>query len=202
MRRQARSQLRTIAFAIAAAIALVVLGICLQTRKPFDGTGSGFRPGGSAGSGGLGDSAVVRPAESGGNVSSGTAAAGKGDESVRNATPSGMAGLFAQLAVSPDEDGCIRGQADLAGDVPEAAAEVLFAYRDRGDCLLAESGYLDLYGDAWGCVIQGEGWVDVCVLRGEADGDASVATVVRMDAAAWATTAAAEGYGLVDEGAG
>lgn len=86
--------------------------------------------------------------------------------------------------------------------MPDAARELLSAYRDRKDCLPAESGYLDLYGDAWGCVIQGDGWVDVCVLRGEAGGDASVATVVRMDAAAWAATATAEGYGLVDEGAG
>lgn len=52
----------------------------------------------------------------------------------------------------------------------EAARGVLSSYRDRGDCLLAWSGELGLLGGAWGCVVHGDGWADVCVVSGSGGG--------------------------------
>lgn len=67
-------------------------------------------------------------------------------------------------------------------DVREAAARVLGERRDAGDCVVARSGYLDLSGRAWGCVLQGSGWVEVVVVSEDADGDGSEVVTVRMDA--------------------
>lgn len=65
--------------------------------------------------------------------------------------------------------------------VTEEAGRVLDGYAAEGDCVVARSGWLDLLGRAWGCVIQGEGWVDVCVVN-EREGGGSEVGVMRMDA--------------------
>lgn len=53
--------------------------------------------------------------------------------------------------------------------VPEAARAALAAYRDEGTCVLAHAGYLDLLGMVWGCVVQGDGWVDICTVSQTGD---------------------------------
>lgn len=58
----------------------------------------------------------------------------------------------------------------------EAAAR-LAAYRDGGQCRLACAGYLDLHGQAWGCVVAGDGWVEVLVVKAAAEGGSSVQTI-------------------------
>lgn len=193
MRRRADKTVRGMVLAIAAVVALVALGVYLQTSPS-----SSFCSEGSAGSDRLGGSDAAGPAGPGAAVPSETEAVGAGQGSGSTQVRE----LFAQLSGQVDEDGCARGEAVFAVDVPEAGAELLSAYRDRKDCLLVRSGYLDLYGEMWGCVVQGDGWVDVCVLRAEESGAGCAATAVRMDAEAWASSAAAEGYGQVDEGAG
>lgn len=65
--------------------------------------------------------------------------------------------------------------------VAEEGVEVLEEYEARGGCVLAQSGYLDLLGRSWGCVIQGEGWVDICVVQEGRDGEGSTLSVIHMD---------------------
>ena len=64
----------------------------------------------------------------------------------------------------------------------EEGREVLERFRSRGDCVLARAGYLDLTGRAWGCVTQGEGWVEICIVREAPDGDGCSVVSWHMDA--------------------
>lgn len=66
------------------------------------------------------------------------------------------------------------------GEVEQVATRLLASYRDGDPCVLASSGYLDLLGSVWGCVVQGDGWVDVCVVSEE--GDMCRTCVMRLDA--------------------
>lgn len=70
--------------------------------------------------------------------------------------------------------------------LPEAAGEVLAEYEAQGNCLLCESGYLDLQGNVWACVIQGDGWVEVQVVKSVDAGQGSELTVAHMEAESWA----------------
>lgn len=67
------------------------------------------------------------------------------------------------------------------GEVGQVATSLLVSYRDRGNCVLASSGYLDLMGSVWGCVVNGGRWVDVCVVSDKGDGTSQVA-VLHLDA--------------------
>lgn len=55
-------------------------------------------------------------------------------------------------------------------DVPEASAEVLEAYAARSDCALGQAGYLDVSGNAWGCVVLGGDWAEICVVSADEEG--------------------------------
>ena len=66
-------------------------------------------------------------------------------------------------------------------ELPDASQELVERYRDRGDCLLRQAGYLDLLGDAWSCVVQGPDWVDVCVVSATSDDVGSVVRVQRLE---------------------
>ena len=75
--------------------------------------------------------------------------------------------------------------AEGAGDaLAEGAIGVLEGYRARGDCALAHAGYLDLAGDVWGCVIQGDGWADIVVVSARGSKEPDVRTV-HLDAHEW-----------------
>lgn len=69
--------------------------------------------------------------------------------------------------------------------VQEAAKEEVLRYRDRSDCVVTQAGYLDLFGRTWGCVIEGCGWVDVCVVSQCQGEQASKVKTVRMEVADW-----------------
>lgn len=57
--------------------------------------------------------------------------------------------------------------------LPEAAADVLRAYREVPTARLALSGYLDIKGDVWGAIVRdGRGWVDLVIVAAD-EGDAS-----------------------------
>lgn len=66
-------------------------------------------------------------------------------------------------------------------DVVSASSEVLETYEGRGDCVLAKAGYLDLLGNTWGCVVQGDEWVDLCVVSQAQEEKGSVVSTWHMD---------------------
>lgn len=70
----------------------------------------------------------------------------------------------------------------MEGSVEQVATRLLASYRDAGDCVLADAGYLDLLGLVWGCVVQGDGWVDVCAVFEGQDASTCVVRVLRFDA--------------------
>ena len=77
------------------------------------------------------------------------------------------------------------------GDVPsplpveQSASELLAEYEDLGTSALVRAGYLDLMGEVWCCVVQGDGWVDVCEVR-PAEGGGSLVLRRRLDSREWA----------------
>ena len=69
---------------------------------------------------------------------------------------------------------------ERSGEVASVAAEVVEAYGGRGDCVLAQSGYLDLAGNVWSCLAYGGDWAEVCVVAGERDGEKCEVRTWRM----------------------
>ena len=96
----------------------------------------------------------------------------------------------APVSVSEVDDESSEGIRLPAGEVttyetglelPDASQELVERYRDRGDCLMRQAGYLDLFGDAWSCVVQGPDWVDLCVVSAASDDAGSVVRVQRLE---------------------
>ena len=77
-------------------------------------------------------------------------------------------------------DGARQTRRESELSLVEEGEKVLEGFRLRGDCIVAQAGYLDLSGKTWACVIQGAGWVELCVIR-EGDGGGSEVTSWRMD---------------------
>lgn len=80
-----------------------------------------------------------------------------------------------------------------AASLEEGASDLLEAYSQQEGCALAQSGYLDMKGQVWGCVVVGQGWADVCMVKqtsSSGEGDASLAQVYcwRIDQASLAET--------------
>ncbi|MBM6774270.1 hypothetical protein [Olsenella profusa] len=75
--------------------------------------------------------------------------------------------------------GVRRRESELG--VTEEAAHVLEERRAAGDCVVTWSGYLDLAGRTWGCVLQGSGWVELAVVREGPGGDGSEVVTLVMD---------------------
>lgn len=110
-----------------------------------------------------------------------------------------------ELASDTLEEVLGPGAAQLVGEgittrlserpLAEEAASVLLGYRDRRDCVLVRAGYLDLMGSVWSCVVEGDRWVEVVVVR-ERDGQGSSVDIAHMDAREWEQ----ELEGLNDEG--
>ena len=66
-------------------------------------------------------------------------------------------------ALSATEGGWSEARHE-SGSLEQVATRLLRSYRDAGSCVLARSGFLDLTGSVWSCVIQGDGWTDVCIV--------------------------------------
>lgn len=79
----------------------------------------------------------------------------------------------------PSDLGFSRRESSLP--LEEEVAWVLERRRQEGNCMVARSGYLDLSGRVWGCVLQGDGWSEVIVVL-EGDGDGCDVLSCRMDA--------------------
>jgi len=69
----------------------------------------------------------------------------------------------------------------VAGDVVSVARQELASYRERG-LVLVESGWLDLSGNVWGCVVFSGAWSEVCLVSGDAGGAWSEVRAVRIAA--------------------
>ena len=67
------------------------------------------------------------------------------------------------------------------GGVEQVATRLLCTYRDTGECVLASAGYLDLLGSVWGCVVEGDGWVEVCLVCEQSQDDACTVSVLHME---------------------
>ena len=68
-----------------------------------------------------------------------------------------------------------------AGSVEQVAVDLLASYRDARDCVLASSGYLDLLGSVWGCVVHGGDWVDVCIVSASGSEGICEVHVMRLE---------------------
>ena len=82
------------------------------------------------------------------------------------------------VGVTSASDVTVRSE---TGEVEQVATRLLTSYRDERDCVLAEAGYLDLLGSVWGCVVQGDQWVDICVIE-QVDEAFCRVHVMRLDA--------------------
>lgn len=102
--------------------------------------------------------------------------------------------VTATLGLVPDSDGAdvAARLEDLAADVGTTvhqedsdeevdvvARSLLGRYQDEGACLLVSAGYLDLLGNVWGCVVEGPGWIDLCIVEKRAQ-EGSTTRSVRL----------------------
>lgn len=72
---------------------------------------------------------------------------------------------------------------ETTDELPQTASDLVCKYRDAKDCVLRSAGYLDVLGNVWSCIVEGPGWVDLCIVN-EGRGGCEV-EVVRMEVADW-----------------
>lgn len=70
---------------------------------------------------------------------------------------------------------------EVARPLRTAAASLMKEYQDRSDCILLEARYLDLLGSIWGFSVEGQGWVDVCIMR-DAGASSTAVEIVHLRA--------------------
>lgn len=131
----------------------------------------------SGGGGGGEGAAGGAETEAAGGEAPGSVLAQDVERVVQGLGDAGAAGATRDALASAEVESRASGRG-----VEEEAACLLEERRRRGDCVLAHAGYLDFLGRTWGCVVQGAGWVELCVVRQGADGTGSEVVVWRMDA--------------------
>ena len=67
-------------------------------------------------------------------------------------------------------------------EVSEEASRLLEERRDRGDCVVVRSGFLDLTGRVWGCVLQGGDWAEILIVSESAAEGGCDVVISRMSA--------------------
>jgi len=108
---------------------------------------------------------------------------GLGDEGKAEADPRGAPVAEGPGGQASDgRGGTSSWHSDLS--LTDQARGMLLAYQERGDCVLAHADYLDLMGRTWGCVVQGEGWVEICLVQ-EASSGGSDVHVTELSASDW-----------------
>lgn len=117
-----------------------------------------------------------------------------GEERLDTSPGEAIEGKPVSLSEDAAEGEMDTGLAATANGVPEAATELVCQYEQRGDCVLVRSGYLDLSGRVWSMVVEGSGWVDVCIVQ-SASGGTSETKVMHMDAAEWEASLGELGLG-------
>lgn len=60
-------------------------------------------------------------------------------------------------------------QMDTEETLPVAAERTLKHYQQRSDCLLVYSGYLDLMGNVWCCLVNGGNWSELVTISDQGD---------------------------------
>lgn len=73
---------------------------------------------------------------------------------------------------------------EVTGDISQVAQGVLLDYKNLDGCFLACSGWLDLDGTSWGCVVGKEEWVDVCLVS-EIDEKLCRLRYIRLERSVW-----------------
>lgn len=68
-----------------------------------------------------------------------------------------------------------------AASLEEGASQLLDEYSQDSACVLAQSGYLDLQGHVWACVVTGGGWADICIVKQADSGEAAQVYCWRID---------------------
>jgi hypothetical protein len=86
---------------------------------------------------------------------------------------------------------------NVTGEVVDVAVSVLADYESQGACVLAWEGYLDLTGNVWASLVQGDGWVEMKVVS-QATSTQSQIMTIRMDADAWEEELKDSGVGRDD----
>ena len=70
---------------------------------------------------------------------------------------------------------------EVPSRIDRVASALVGVYRKTHVCLVREAGYLDLLGDVWGCVMEGPGWVDLCLVSASDDEQGSAVSVERTN---------------------
>lgn len=181
-RGRSRSAGLLVALALAAAVAVTTCGL-LWAPSP---------PGGEAPTGGgeLADPGADDCPATGGDEGPVPDAPREGAQASGPARDAGASDLAREISDSVTDalhapQDCDATAYTTARDVPEAASDLLERYRDEGDCLLRQAGYLDLLGNVWSCMTEGPGWVDVCVVVRSESGEGCAVRVVRLDRKEW-----------------
>ncbi len=151
---------RICAVAVAAALVLGAAVACMAPQAQNPPERGGEEAGGPAGNAG-GEGGERNGKDEGGEGQDAAVTEGSAPFDVRLSA----AGTYAYKTAKPLE---------------RSASLLVCQYRDLGTCLVLHAGYIDLLGNVWGCVVEGPGWVDVCVVSGESD-DGSVVRIERMD---------------------
>lgn len=69
-----------------------------------------------------------------------------------------------------DVDGYEVSGYETTTDLESTASELVHRYGDEEACVVQCAGYLGLLGTTWACVMEGPGWVDICVVRQQEQG--------------------------------
>lgn len=83
-----------------------------------------------------------------------------------------------------------REEHESSEGVEGAASALLEERRAQGGCVVVRSGYLDLLGRTWACVLQGSGWVEICLVSERDEGRGSEVVTWRMEASELGSLAA------------
>ena len=85
----------------------------------------------------------------------------KRDDKKANEQPISYAAadLFKQNSVQRDSKETIQNEAQ----------SILEGYQQRADCVLVYSGYLDIAGNVWGCLVNGENWSELVTVSDQGE---------------------------------
>lgn len=60
-------------------------------------------------------------------------------------------------------------QRDSKETIQDEAQSVLESYQQRSDCVLVYSGYMDLAGNVWGCLVNGGNWSELVIISDQGE---------------------------------
>ena len=60
-------------------------------------------------------------------------------------------------------------QRDSKETIQDEAQSVLESYQQRSDCVLVYSGYIDLAGNVWSCLVNGGNWSELVIISDQGE---------------------------------